>query len=159
MPSNSTTPDDGPFSLLPPESKKERRARLMREAEARMLERNPGYKRNWYFTNRDRLLAQRKAEYQADPGKYKARVRSYKHRIKSAEIAALLVEQDYRCAICRVPFNETIRNLKSNIDHDHKTGHIRGILCRLCNTAIGHAQDDPSLLIKMANYLRMNGYT
>ncbi len=155
MPSNSTTPDDDPFAFLSPESKKERKARLMREAEARMLARNPGYKRKWYLEQRTEQLARQKAAYQADPDKYKQRVRSYRFRMTPQEIQELIAKQQHRCAICRVPFNEAIRNLKSNVDHDHATGHIRGILCRLCNTAIGHANDDPKLLRKMASYLEL----
>ena len=158
MPHNSTTSDDGPFSLLPSESKKERAQRLQKEACARHLAANPGYKRKRYLEKRTEQLARQKAAYQADPDKYKQRVRSYKFRITPQEIQELIAKQQHRCAICRVPFNESIRNLKSNVDHDHATGRVRGILCRLCNAAIGLAQDDPKLLRKMARYLEpMNG--
>jgi hypothetical protein len=39
------------------------------------------------------------------------------------------------------------------VDHNHKTGTFRGILCGHCNSVIGHAQDDPKLLRKLARYL------
>ena len=39
------------------------------------------------------------------------------------------------------------------IDHDHETGFVRGILCSLCNTLLGHAKDDPEILRKAAEYL------
>lgn len=50
--------------------------------------------------------------------------------------AELLKEQAYRCAICQ---QDLRRILKSNIclDHDHKTGIVRGVLCRGCNGAEG----------------------
>jgi len=38
-------------------------------------------------------------------------------------------------------------------DHSHKFGHFRGWLCDRCNSALGFANDDPILLMKMASYL------
>lgn len=39
------------------------------------------------------------------------------------------------------------------IDHDHRTGLIRGILCRSCNVALGFMRDDPALLTRAIEYL------
>lgn len=44
-------------------------------------------------------------------------------------------------------------------DHCHKHGHFRGWLCDRCNTSLGAAEDNPSLLRKMADYLERNGPT
>lgn len=40
------------------------------------------------------------------------------------------------------------------IDHCHKTGNIRGILCSKCNTGLGMFRDSPELLIKASMYLQ-----
>ncbi len=68
---------------------------------------------------------------------------------------AILKSQEGVCKICKMP--ETIKsNGKLNplsVDHDHKTHKVRGLLCRKCNSGLGHFNDDPELLIKAANYL------
>ena len=43
------------------------------------------------------------------------------------------------------------------IDHCHKTGRVRGLLCFHCNTALGHLQDDVVRMERMINYVRSEG--
>lgn len=55
------------------------------------------------------------------------------------------------CAICLGPPN---RNKKIfDVDHCHKTGKIRGLLCNRCNSSMGFLKDDPILVERMLNYL------
>ena len=68
------------------------------------------------------------------------------------------------CAICGKP--EPIQRSVSEqarlcVDHCHKTGMVRGLLCRRCNTAIGMMGDDIAALAKAISYLegfKTNGY-
>jgi len=39
------------------------------------------------------------------------------------------------------------------IDHDHKTGKFRGLLCSNCNQVLGHAKDSPRVLRNALTYL------
>lgn len=39
------------------------------------------------------------------------------------------------------------------VDHCHETGEVRGILCRTCNTGIGHLKDSPELVMRAYDYL------
>jgi len=74
-----------------------------------------------------------------------------KYGVTQAEYDALLNKQNGCCAIC----GRT--QLKAfDIDHDHATGRIRGLLCTNCNRMVGHAHDDAERLEKAAAYLREN---
>lgn len=44
-----------------------------------------------------------------------------------------------------------------HIDHDHRTGAIRGVLCSACNTALGKFRDSPELLRSAIGYLEASG--
>jgi hypothetical protein len=39
------------------------------------------------------------------------------------------------------------------VEHDHTTGMVRGVMCRMCNTALGAAKDSPATLQNLAAYL------
>lgn len=66
------------------------------------------------------------------------RIRVY--GIDSKQVETLRLQQFNLCAICRQQF-DTI-----NIDHDHKTSKVRGLLCSNCNRGLGMFKDDIKLL-------------
>lgn len=67
---------------------------------------------------------------------------------------SLFVLQHQRCAICSAP-RPTINDYTFKLDHCHKTGAIRGILCNKCNLLLGLAKDSPSVLSRAAKYLTL----
>ncbi len=77
-----------------------------------------------------------------------------KYGLALEDYAKMLVEQGGVCAICRLPpKGGKASNACLNVDHDHKTGRVRGLLCAACNLAIGKLKDSPALLREAAAYL------
>ena len=60
------------------------------------------------------------------------------------------------CALCRKSPEDEGKSLA--VDHNHKTGEIRGVLCGYCNHRILGRHTDADLLRRMAYYLE-NGKT
>lgn len=65
----------------------------------------------------------------------------------------LLAHQGGVCAICKRPPRAKIHK-HLYVDHDHKTGVVRGLLCPGCNSAIGQFADDTATLHIAIEYLR-----
>lgn len=63
----------------------------------------------------------------------------------------MLEEQSNCCALCGS--SSPKRGSRFIVDHCHKTGNVRALLCHLCNIFIGMAGDNPNLLRKAADYL------
>jgi len=55
------------------------------------------------------------------------------------------------CQNCNSP-SKTKKSL--NIDHCHKTGRVRGVLCHHCNCLLGYAREDVNILKSAINYLK-----
>jgi hypothetical protein len=64
----------------------------------------------------------------------------------------MLAEQDGLCAICReAPADQ--------VDHDHVTNRVRGLLCFNCNGALGQFRDRTELMVRAVAYLRPTDYS
>lgn len=67
-------------------------------------------------------------------------------------------KQNGMCAICELPFKENKTKgwggkKEPCVDHNHKTGQVRGILCRGCNLALSMIEDE-NFIIKSNQYLK-----
>ena len=126
----------------------------------------------WREENRDKVNNHAKVYYQKN--KQSSQQRSKKYRESHKEYyAGILLKKNYGMTICQ--YNELFTNQngvcviclkletkvdprssaikKLSVDHDHKTGKVRGLLCDSCNLALGKFHDDPSLLRRAINYL------
>lgn len=63
----------------------------------------------------------------------------------------MLKKQDYKCEVCLRHESEFKRKL--SVDHNHTTGKIRGLLCSLCNTALGKLKEDKEVINRLLNYI------
>ena len=59
------------------------------------------------------------------------------------------------CAICGIHQSELNTNLA--VDHDHKTGRVRALLCSRCNTGLGQFKEDVEIIKKALEYLNTSG--
>lgn len=69
-----------------------------------------------------------------------------RYGITEAVVDAMLEEQQGVCAICR-------EAVAVHLDHDHKTGRVRGLLCFHCNQALGNFRDRGDLMQLAVHYL------
>ena len=70
--------------------------------------------------------------------------------LSEQEYLALWDAQHGVCAICYMPC-KTERRL--SVDHNHKTGRIRGLLCQRCNHVLGLMDESPDRLRRAALYI------
>lgn len=98
--------------------------------------------------SRERSLA----HYHRNKNKWSDRYYQQTYGITRAERDAMLERQGGKCAICRA--ETTFRGRGgAHLDHCHKTGKIREVLCSSCNQALGAFNDDPNLLRRAASHI------
>ena len=127
----------------------------------------------WYEKNKERILFLRKENYQLNKEEIKKRQEAYRNKPLSKERARnnnlmrqfgidingynqILESQNYTCAICGSNETGSAHTQHFSVDHCHKTGKIRGLLCKPCNIMLGESQDDPKILFRAIEYLENN---
>lgn len=107
--------------------------RVMQQArDAKFPEKKRQNSRNWYRKNKLRAK-------EINFGRL--------YGITLEEFEDLFAAQEYKCAICKT------EPKKPCVDHDHRTGKVRGVLCSGCNSALGALGDNLSGLLRAVEYL------
>lgn len=107
------------------------------------------YQKEYQKEYRSKYYQQNKAKWYQAKRRYKLRM-DYGISIETYE--SMLKEQNECCKICETHQSKLKRRLA--VDHCHTTGEVRGLLCHLCNQAIGQFKEDPEILEKAIKYLR-----
>lgn len=106
--------------------------------------------------NKQRKEFLRKQRSQKPEVKLKLKINKLLKRygISLEQYESLLESQNYCCATCGKSQSELTKSLC--VDHCHKTGEIRGLLCVQCNHALGLLKDDVETIKKSLKYLKIN---
>lgn len=113
--------------------------------------------KKWRANNREAYLKQKRAHRATlDKATLKKEDKHYslkrKFGISLEDYNLMLTAQNGNCAICGKHHKECSKALA--VDHNHKTGKLRSLLCSSCNLMLGYAKDNPAILSKGALYLQ-----
>lgn len=120
-----------------------------------------------YAENKDNINARRRQQRIDNPEEVRAKARARYNPI-AGKVAGwkkagmkdmtydryllMLEKQSYCCDICGIHQDKLKRQL--DVDHNHDTGDVRGLLCTPCNSGIGKLKDSVNMLEKAFNYLK-----
>lgn len=121
----------------------------------------------WRARNADKVQAGRRESYQKNLATYRAYSQSSSRRraiftfklrsygLTIAQFEEMVKAQKGRCAICDKLPSEALghNHHRLCIDHDHKTGAVRGLLCVRCNAGLGAFSDSAELMENAKNYI------
>jgi Recombination endonuclease VII len=164
--SNSTTREQFALTSPPLSQEEERKAKTAiyqaawREANKEHIkayrDATKDKSKAYYKAHKEKLLALGKAHYKANKARMNLQSKTNhlrrRYGLTPDECNQMLQGCDGRCPLCKTPFTE-LWNEQPQIDHCHKTGVVRGILCRACNQGLGLFKDNPKLLRAGARYL------
>ena len=128
------------------------------------------YQKRWRAKNVEKVRASNRARYVRDPArakkiqdryrqKYPERVAARRRTMRlaiygltPADYDARLAAQSGVCAVCH-SMDPQHWSGRFQVDHDHATGVVRGLLCAPCNGGLGLLNDDPKRLVAALSYL------
>jgi hypothetical protein len=115
-----------------------------------------GYRQAYYESRIKKERENDKKRWHTNNGRRKKYIRNRnllkKYGITLDDYNSLLESQDYKCALCGKNKEEEYRSFC--VDHNHITGHIRGLLCTFCNSWLLRAlRDNKHITIGLINYL------
>ena len=132
---------DNPEKAAAISRRRDERRKQDPERQAQHLERHAEWHREWKRKNPERAKRTQRDSY----------IRTH-FGIEPEEYDRMLAGQHGVCAICKQEPGGRKKFLC--VDHDHETGHVRGLLCDRCNRALGLPGDSAELLAAAIGYLK-----
>jgi hypothetical protein len=123
------------------------------------LEKRRACKKRYYLKNlnlcKERSRKQRMTfghKEHIEPIKRKSLLKK-RYGITQDDYLKILEKQDFKCAVCKTEKPGTSKSNYFDVDHNHETGSVRGLLCRNCNVTLGVLEKKRNLLMKLEAYL------
>lgn len=108
-----------------------------------------------YYLDHKKEIDRRSVQWRKNHPEYTRKIHlRHNHDLSCENWLKIWESQDGKCAICGKKFK---KSSNAYVDHNHKTGEIRGLLCMKCNFAIGLLNDDLELMKKVIEYLQERG--
>lgn len=102
--------------------------------------------REWRAKNPIEVATRYKNRVKENPDRVRAR-KLKQYGLSLQDVAEMFVRQAGKCAICAGVM------VKQCVDHCHKTGKVRGLLCHGCNIGLGGFKDSSEALLAAITYL------
>jgi len=136
---------------------KDRLKQKMKDNHVKNIDRDKKRSSDWYENNRELTIERAKRNYTSDKSKKRDSNLKRSYGISLRDYDSMFERQNGRCAICGVHADSLSVSLC--VDHNHKTGKVRELLCRKCNFALGYMNDDISIFKSALLYLEKHEKT
>lgn len=136
------------YTDLPPVSHPDY-ARLWRQTKQDKAKRL-AYHKAYYAQRKEEVSKKDKARREANPAYHRENAWR-RHGIINFTYVEYLERIELQNNLCKIC--SKIMKMP-HVDHDHKTGIVRGLLCQMCNVAIAMFSDNPETLYRAIEYLK-----
>lgn len=114
--------------------------------------------KEWRLKNIDKIKERSKKYYYSNKEKFKEKNKfnriKVEYGITKEKYNEMVKLQNGKCAICFSVITDKTFNDTFRIDHNHKTGKVRALLCLTCNTLLGMAKENIEILKSSIEYLQ-----
>jgi Recombination endonuclease VII len=114
--------------------------------------------KNWYLNNPERrkeIVDKYRFSEKGIKTKWNSTLKR-QYGISLDDYLLMIENQNNTCAICKKEETAKLKGIvkKLSVDHDHKTGKVRKLLCDSCNVLLARAKEDPEILSNAITYLK-----
>jgi hypothetical protein len=139
----------------PEQIQKERESRRLYRRNNKELIRSANSE--WKSKNREYVREMQRMYRERDKDRYRRNTRRTQLRVNYGitpdDLNGMITSQGGVCAICQRSLDSSTKWLIPHVDHDHKTGKVRALLCGRCNAAIGLFDDNTAVIRASADYI------